>query len=218
MGICTSSLTAEEKAANEHNKNLDSQNYNDYLKEQDKVKLLLLGAGESGKSTIFKQMKILYGVGFSEEDRGQYKRFVFSNIIEAMKAICEACEALGIKDQVQAKESYDVLMASSLGDEVTETLGGHVEALWADPGIQAAWGRRSEYQVIETTKSYFERIREISAFGYIPTKEDVLLARVRTSGIVEEKYSIEGNMFEMYDVGGQRNERKKWIHCFDEVR
>ena len=42
-------------------------------------------------------------------------------------------------------------------------------------------------------------------------------ARVRTSGIVEEKYMIDGVNFRMYDVGGQRNERKKWIHCFDEV-
>jgi len=65
------------------------------------VKLLLLGAGESGKSTIFKQMKILYGVGFSEEERDNYKRFVYSNIIEAMKAICEACDTFGIKDQVR---------------------------------------------------------------------------------------------------------------------
>jgi guanine nucleotide-binding protein G(o) subunit alpha len=28
---------------------------------------------------------------------------------------------------------------------------------------------------------------------------------------------IDGNQFKMYDVGGQRNERKKWIHCFDGV-
>lgn len=44
-----------------------------------------------------------------------------------------------------------------------------------------------------------------------------LVARVRTSGIVTEKYVIDGAQFEMYDVGGQRNERKKWIHCFDDV-
>lgn len=37
------------------------------------------------------------------------------------------------------------------------------------------------------------------------------------SGIVVDKYEIEGTTFEMYDVGGQRNERKKWIHCFDNV-
>merc|ERR1712100_830153 len=36
-------------------------------------------------------------------------------------------------------------------------------------------------------------------------------------GIVEEAYNIDGVEFRMYDVGGQRNERKKWIHCFDNV-
>jgi hypothetical protein len=40
---------------------------------------------------------------------------------------------------------------------------------------------------------------------------------VRTTGIVKKDFLIEGNKFQMYDVGGQRNERKKWIHCFDNV-
>ena len=40
---------------------------------------------------------------------------------------------------------------------------------------------------------------------------------MRTSGIVEEKYVIDGVQFTMFDVGGQRNERKKWIHAFDNV-
>lgn len=46
----------------------------------------------------------------------------------------------------------------------------------------------------------------------------MLRSRVRTSGIVEELYNIGGVDFAIYDVGGQRNERKKWIHCFDSVQ
>ena len=57
----------------------------------------------------------------------------------------------------------------------------------------------------------------ISDSGYLPNLQDILRTRVRTSGIVEEKYKIDGVDFSMYDVGGQRNERKKWIHCFDNV-
>lgn len=52
---------------------------------------------------------------------------------------------------------------------------------------------------------------------YLPDKDDILFSRVRTSGIVTETYEIDGSTFEMYDVGGQRNERKKWIHCFEDV-
>jgi len=45
----------------------------------------------------------------------------------------------------------------------------------------------------------------------------MLECRIRTSGIVEERYDIDGVEFVIYDVGGQRNERKKWIHCFEDV-
>jgi len=58
---------------------------------------------------------------------------------------------------------------------------------------------------------------EMAAEGWIPDEDDVLRARVRTTGIVKKDFVIQGNKFQMYDVGGQRNERKKWIHCFDNV-
>ena len=46
---------------------------------------------------------------------------------------------------------------------------------------------------------------------------DVLLARARTTGITQESLNIDGVRFEIFDVGGQRNERRKWIHAFDNV-
>jgi tRNA U34 5-carboxymethylaminomethyl modifying GTPase MnmE/TrmE len=46
---------------------------------------------------------------------------------------------------------------------------------------------------------------------------DIIRARVRTTGIVEEELRIRKVPFKFVDVGGQRNERKKWIHSFENV-
>ena len=54
-------------------------------------------------------------------------------------------------------------------------------------------------------------------YAIVCTIEDILRSRVRTTGIVETSFVIEGHTFHMFDVGGQRNERKKWIHCFENV-
>ena len=40
------------------------------------------GAGESGKSTIVKQMKIIHESGFTSEDFKQYRPVVYSNTIQ----------------------------------------------------------------------------------------------------------------------------------------
>ena len=93
---------------------------------------------------------------------------------------------------------------------IDEKLGSAIQALWADPGIRKTWDRRAEFQIVESVKYYFNEIERIMGEGYVATQQDMLLARVRTSGIVTERYVIDSKSFEMYDVGGQRNERKKW--------
>jgi guanine nucleotide-binding protein subunit alpha len=65
--------------------------------------------------------------------------------------------------------------------------------------------------------SYFEAIDRISAPKYLPTDQDVLRSRVKTTGIIETTFHIEELIYRMFDVGGQRSERKKWIHCFENV-
>ncbi|XP_008591618.1 PREDICTED: guanine nucleotide-binding protein subunit alpha-14-like [Galeopterus variegatus] len=53
--------------------------------------------------------------------------------------------------------------------------------------------------------------------SFVPTQQDVLRVRVPTTGIIEYPFDLENIIFRMVDVGGQRSERRKWIHCFESV-
>ncbi|OMH80989.1 Guanine nucleotide-binding protein alpha-1 subunit, partial [Zancudomyces culisetae] len=64
---------------------------------------------------------------------------------------------------------------------------------------------------------YFDSIDRISQPGYLPTDQDVLRSRVKTTGINETLFKVGDLTYRMIDVGGQRSERKKWIHCFENV-
>jgi G-protein alpha subunit len=93
--------------------------------EELKVKLLLLGAGESGKSTIFKQMRILHGAPPTEDDQKMYGVVVRSNVITAMRKLCTLLRTLGLEEQLAGeakadddngtnmtpRQAYDVIMA-----------------------------------------------------------------------------------------------------------
>ena len=83
--------------------------------------------------------------------------------------------------------------------------------------IKQVWVKRSAVNVIDSHKDYRNDIARIASPDYKPTTQDILIARVRTTQVVMEKYRIDGIDFEVYDVGGQRSERRKWIDCFDSV-
>mmetsp|Transcript_25376 Transcript_25376/g.37370 ORF Transcript_25376/g.37370 Transcript_25376/m.37370 type:complete len:424 (+) Transcript_25376:154-1425(+) len=245
--------------------------------EEGKVKLLLLGAGESGKSTIFKQMRILYGAPRSDEDLRYYGVYVRSNIIVAIKKLCQLLQNLNLTSQLEeesgsaeggmtAREAFDEIMAhivnSSAPPETAKMNGGsqdpatdedgndgegaaivrdwvgqvqragvapnedsrlflrHKEAiqvLWQSNTMKEVWAKRAQINVIDGHKEYFQNINRIGSPTFRPTTQDILLARVRTTTVTMERYRIDGIDFEMYDVGGQRSERRKWIDCFDGV-
>jgi GTPase SAR1 family protein len=223
MGLCASadghlSETEKRQLALDKavNRQLDKAQQKDAQRDKIVKKLLLLGAGESGKSTLFKQMITIYGHGFPVDERKSYCPVIFTNIIACMRALCEASPAYG---GVEAKESYQFVMEMQDDDSVQITSSNvhHFKELWKDPGILRAYDNRSKFQLPDSALYYFERLDAIAAPGYIPSEQDILRSRVKTSGIVVNDFLVEGNEFKMIDVGGQRNERKKWIACFEGV-
>ncbi|CAH2042508.1 unnamed protein product, partial [Iphiclides podalirius] len=64
---------------------------------------------------------------------------------------------------------------------------------------------------------FLDDLDRLGARDYQPTEQDILRTRVKTTGIVEVHFSFKNLNFKLFDVGGQRSERKKWIHCFEDV-
>ncbi|RLN89235.1 hypothetical protein BBJ28_00001711, partial [Nothophytophthora sp. Chile5] len=217
MGLCASQMADGDKVAYAKSREIEAKNEEAHRVEQEKVKLLLLGAGESGKSTVFKQMKILYGAALTEEEKRHCTPIIYNNVVTSMKMLIEQCQELKLKAEVVCVQDFEDIRTLSDEAEVNPVIGQKIKNLWVDPGIVATWNRRAEFQIIESVKYYFNDLDRIMRDDYAATQQDMLYARVRTSGIVEERYQIDGATFVMYDVGGQRNERKKWIHCFEDV-
>jgi len=214
MGVCCGKTN---DAASARSQEIDAQLKKDKQKIENEVKLLLLGAGESGKSTIVKQMKICYQDGYTKDEREAFREIIYSNAIQSMKVLINNAQKLGIELSSSESKSRAERVLDLSGDAWSQEIGKDIETLWSDEGIQQTFKRKREYQLNDSAHYYFEEIRRIYALNYVPTEQDVLRSRVRTTGIVETSFFFGGLQFRMFDVGGQRNERKKWIHCFQGV-
>jgi len=221
MGLCFSvnDMSAEEKEAarkeKARSKAIEKQAQDDNQAEAAINKLLLLGAGESGKSTLFKQMITIYGTGFPESERMTFVPIIYNNIITSMQTLVAAAPAHG--GPVSAQESLTFVQNIPADSVIDGSNVAHFKNLWNDSGIQTAYENRSKFQLTDSASYFFSKLDEVAVDNYLPSEQDVLRSRVRTTGIVENNFEIDGNQFKMFDVGGQRNERKKWIHCFESV-
>ncbi|XP_067252313.1 guanine nucleotide-binding protein G(q) subunit alpha-like isoform X1 [Chanodichthys erythropterus] len=217
---CTCCLSEEEKNAIEIHNEIKRILADQKKRERREIKVLLLGTGESGKTTFIKQMRIIHGKGFSEEDRRGYTKMVFQNIFTAMKALTVAMNTLRIPYANPQNEVYGKQFQEVEIRQITHLDRMYVEGirrLWADAGIKACYGRRREYQLLDSTEYYMTNLDRIAAPDYIPTAQDVLRVRFPTTGINDYAFSVEKITLRIVDVGGQKSERRKWIHCFENV-
>jgi len=87
----------------------------------------------------------------------------------------------------------------------------------ADSGIKTAISNSSSFQFAsESALYYFENIDRLVG-NFVPSDDDILRVRVKTTGVKEVVFAQDNHTFRIVDVGGQRSERKKWIHVFEEV-
>lgn len=179
-----------------------------------KVKLLLLGTGDSGKSTFLKQMKIINKNGFTKSETDRYKRILRDNALRSIQVLCEQAERKEFKIPKKLQDAFQTVMNAT---ELEAELVPLIQKLWKSNVIQEVYHVRNTFQIHGSADYYIKHVQRFVEESYEPSNEDILRARMRTSGIIETKFEEGGLEFTIVDVGGQRTERRKWLHCFDNV-
>jgi len=94
-----------------------------------------------------------------------------------------------------------------------------IQQLWANDIVREAYEKRHELKIHIPTNAdyYFKHCNRFSTPDYVPTFDDMMMAKLKTTGVQEAQFKSEGNDVILVDVGGQRSERRKWLHCLDDV-
>lgn len=151
MALCF--LSDDEKQAVRRSRQIDRQLQNEKKNLKQEIKILLLGAGESGKSTFIKQMRIIHGQDYSEQDRLDFRHTIYHNILKGCKILVEARRRLQIPLENPNNEHCGQIVTSyhrdaEMSDEDFHEYVDALTSLWKDAGIQATMDRNNEFQLV----------------------------------------------------------------------
>jgi guanine nucleotide-binding protein G(i) subunit alpha len=134
MGACSSQPDRDSKSRSDE---IDRQLEEDSKRYKKECKILLLGSGESGKSTIVKQMKIIHQEGFSPSELLAFRPTIHKNAVDSAQAVVNALRACSL-DGLLA-DSHRHLPDAILGVKPEEPLTGEtadaIEVFWRDPVV-----------------------------------------------------------------------------------
>ncbi|RHZ80365.1 hypothetical protein Glove_137g33 [Diversispora epigaea] len=219
MGLC---LSAEEKESRLRSYQIDKQIEEDSKRFKKECKILLLGSGESGKSTIVKQMKIIHQNGYTKDELALYRITVYKNLVDSAQAIIYAMKKLRLEPRRSVNRNLsekilDYYVESDPSFQLSPEMVEAIDSVWRDPIISELMEKQNHFYLMDSAPYFFAAVKRIGSPGYIPEEADVLRARTKTTGISETRFNMGQLSIHMFDVGGQRSERKKWIHCFEAV-
>merc|ERR1712228_317846 len=195
------------------------------------------GSGGSGKSTLFKQLKSIHGAGFSKEDRMIFVDHIHAQIVEQMKLALDCLEQVAeedlenkMGDDYERPDNFNAF--SALSDDgqnavmvlravkdpkLNDQIASACKTLWNEEAIKDIYEQRAIMKIEDTSNYFWDKIDGVMKSDFVPNETDMLLVRYRTTGVIEQTFTIKKNIFHVFDVGGQKSERKKWIHCFESV-
>jgi guanine nucleotide-binding protein subunit alpha len=211
----------KDDAGASRSKEIDRQIKNDEKRAAREVKLLLLGAGESGKSTILKQMKLIYTAGFTKSERLEVKPVILGNIVQSFRLIHDIMNEMELSFENPENNENMAVFPDKLevrsNDPMPANFLAPIKALWVDASVKQAVNKGNEFALHDNLEYFINDVDRLWAPDWIPSDQDVLRSRLRTTGITEARFDLGQLTYSMFDVGGQRSERKKWIHCFENV-
>ncbi|KAG0022551.1 guanine nucleotide-binding protein subunit alpha, partial [Podila clonocystis] len=180
---------------------------------------------ETGKTTVLKQLKLLYSRKGLDAERQTYRRVVHLNAMKAIQALSYGLQRSNIplehpeniahlETVMRLETTLKRYSITSIGftnpaiprkitDAKAETdmfleMVPAIKALWADGGIRETYRRGGNFNLQDSAKYFLDSIDRIAETSYIPTDDDILQARVRTLAVSEHIFNIDGVSYNPY--------------------
>jgi len=102
MGCAQSSDNHVDAAAKQRSDEIEKELKRAKVEQRQDIKLLFLGAGESGKSTVLKQFRLMYDKPMEEDERLGYRDVILSNTLQSLSVVLDAMDMMGIEFEEQA--------------------------------------------------------------------------------------------------------------------
>ncbi|KAJ3346531.1 guanine nucleotide-binding protein subunit alpha [Entophlyctis luteolus] len=282
--LCTAgkSTPPEDAMARETSRLIDSTIARDkagFEKRLSEKKVLLLGTGDAGKTTVLKQIRLMYGNAFTPDEIVEFRSALLLNAVTCGKCLEFAMRALRIPYgfdpsvvSTTALRGLDSLVQGScefsnenLGSKIAvaddisaQNMELHIKTLKMHPTALAAASRFKNDNPLPAAAQRIKDMKTVYGFTkndfispevmndllwiwndtgvqyhipdvmnnlqrlcdpkFMPTVEDILHCRSQTTNVSETRVAIESRSCIIYDVGGQKSQRKKWAQCFDDVK
>jgi guanine nucleotide-binding protein G(i) subunit alpha len=183
------------------------------------IKLLILGSGESGKSTVLKQIGLINTSTFSASERHAHIAIIRSNTKEAIDAIVSHSRDSD-ESTINTKQLEDLAYLRANQGLVPDlaNLWDAIESVWQSEQVRKfAVEHRNEFHLTDSAIYFLDRVGKIRQVDYLPSDQDILRSRCVTNSITDTSFTHNNVKFRIFDAGGQRHQRRKWIQCFDNV-
>ncbi|KAJ7251064.1 heterotrimeric G-protein alpha subunit, GPA3-like protein [Mycena rebaudengoi] len=198
-----------------HSDAIDRQILEDSERRKKECSILLLGAHESGKSTIVKQMKIWHQ-GFEAHGLAEYRTTIYRTVLDSAATLARVVRRVGVRALEENERAHAALLLAARARCSPPALADAIWHVARTQTVERLLEHPTEFHLMDNASYFFAAIHRIAAPTYVPSEDDILYARASGTAILETRFSMGGFPIRMIDVG-QRSERRKWIHCFESV-
>uniref|UniRef100_A0A6B2L842 Uncharacterized protein n=1 Tax=Arcella intermedia TaxID=1963864 RepID=A0A6B2L842_9EUKA len=203
-----------QKFDEEVKKNKEINKLLNQTKKVRKFNILILGTGDAGKSTFLRQLRVNCGGGMPAVERQRFINVLRDNCLTAIQKVLIAAKDFNIPISEEHEANINAIISSN---ELSSILLACVGTAWFSDLISETLKKHNLLQIpggISGIKYFVENAERFSNPHFEPTDDDIARAKLRTTGINEVTIRVEEEEINLIDVGGQRSERRKWLHCF----
>ena len=176
---------------------------------------------------LLRQMRHIWGKQYQTKERQNYQKIVWLNVTECIQILCresiKLSETQGMKEcSIEEKHIESLEFAMKLNKSDLPILDNKIyecfNILWNDVGIKNTLLHRDKYYIMDSVEYFLNNMKKYIGQDYVPTFDEICHCRVRTLGVQKEAFVFNRVLFTIYDVGGQRSERRKWLNVCDNVK